>query len=134
MSQTSIPVDAATKDRLDRLKRDDETWDEFLDRIIPRAIDANGRSRAVYGTIEKLGDGGLIVHMTDKERNRVFRPPDILTIVESPRVSTGCRLHRFLRQYGCIIVARYVRILSAERSTVYKWCLERRARYMAQIS
>ncbi|MFB6195164.1 MAG: hypothetical protein ABEI80_03260 [Haloplanus sp.] len=33
MSRTSIPVDAATKERLDRLKRDDETWDEFLKRV-----------------------------------------------------------------------------------------------------
>jgi hypothetical protein len=33
MSRTSIPVDAATKERLDRLKRDDETWDEFLERV-----------------------------------------------------------------------------------------------------
>lgn len=33
MSRTSIPVDATTKERLDRLKRDDETWDEFLERI-----------------------------------------------------------------------------------------------------
>ena len=33
MSRTSIPVDSATKERLDRLKRDDETWDEFLERI-----------------------------------------------------------------------------------------------------
>ena len=32
MSRTSIPVDEATKDRLDKLKRDDETWDEFLER------------------------------------------------------------------------------------------------------
>ncbi|WP_123539177.1 DUF7557 family protein [Halosimplex salinum] len=33
MSRTSIPVDSETKDRLDGLKRDDETWDEFLRRI-----------------------------------------------------------------------------------------------------
>jgi len=33
MSRTSIPVDSETKDRLDGLKRDDETWDEFLQRI-----------------------------------------------------------------------------------------------------
>lgn len=33
MSRTSIPVDAATKERLDRLKREGETWDEFLERI-----------------------------------------------------------------------------------------------------
>lgn len=33
MSRTSIPVDESTKRRLDRLKRDDETWDEFLERI-----------------------------------------------------------------------------------------------------
>ena len=32
MSRTSIPVDAETKSRLDKLKRDDETWDEFLQR------------------------------------------------------------------------------------------------------
>jgi len=33
MGRTSIPVDESTKQRLDRLKRDDETWDEFLQRI-----------------------------------------------------------------------------------------------------
>jgi hypothetical protein len=33
MSRTSIPVDSATKKRLDDLKREDETWDEFLMRI-----------------------------------------------------------------------------------------------------
>jgi hypothetical protein len=33
MSRTSIPVNESTKQRLDRLKREDETWDEFLDRI-----------------------------------------------------------------------------------------------------
>ncbi|WP_066416370.1 DUF7557 family protein [Halorubrum aethiopicum] len=33
MSRTSIPVDSSTKERLDRLKRDDETWDEFLERV-----------------------------------------------------------------------------------------------------
>ena len=32
MSRTSIPVDETTKERLDRQKRDDETWDEFLQR------------------------------------------------------------------------------------------------------
>lgn len=33
MSRTSIPVDESTKQWLDRLKRDDETWDEFLKRV-----------------------------------------------------------------------------------------------------
>jgi len=33
MSRTSIPVDSSTKERLDELKREDETWDEFLRRI-----------------------------------------------------------------------------------------------------
>lgn len=33
MSRTSIPVDSETKDRLDDLKHDNETWDEFLTRI-----------------------------------------------------------------------------------------------------
>ncbi len=30
---TSIRVDEETKDRLKRLKREDETWSEFLDRL-----------------------------------------------------------------------------------------------------
>jgi hypothetical protein len=33
MSRTSIPVDETTKRRLDQLKRDGETWDEFLRRV-----------------------------------------------------------------------------------------------------
>lgn len=33
MSRTSIPVDTETKERLDELKGDDETWDEFLTRV-----------------------------------------------------------------------------------------------------
>jgi predicted CopG family antitoxin len=33
VSRTSISVDEETKLRLDRLKRDDETWDEFLMRV-----------------------------------------------------------------------------------------------------
>jgi len=33
MGRTSIPVDSSTKERLDQLKRDDETWDEFLQRV-----------------------------------------------------------------------------------------------------
>lgn len=36
MSRTSIPVDDATKALLDELKRDDETWDEFLRRVAAR--------------------------------------------------------------------------------------------------
>ena len=32
MSRISIPIDSETKSRLDKLKRDDETWDEFLQR------------------------------------------------------------------------------------------------------
>jgi predicted CopG family antitoxin len=33
MGRTSIPVDSETKERLDELKREDETWDEFLRRV-----------------------------------------------------------------------------------------------------
>ena len=33
MSRTSIPVDDSTKKTLDKLKRDGETWDEFLTRV-----------------------------------------------------------------------------------------------------
>ncbi len=51
----------------------------------PRAIDATGRSRqAVYDAIEKLSAEGIIVELTDKKRNRVYRAPDILSLVESP--------------------------------------------------
>lgn len=39
MSRTSIPVDSVTKDRLDEAKRDDETWDEFLLRIVTDSTD-----------------------------------------------------------------------------------------------
>ena len=39
MSRTSIPVDSDTKDRLDGLKRDDETWDEFLLRVVTETGD-----------------------------------------------------------------------------------------------
>jgi predicted CopG family antitoxin len=31
---TSIRVDEETKARLERLKRDEETWSEFLDRLV----------------------------------------------------------------------------------------------------
>jgi len=33
MGRTSIPVDADTKETLDNLKREGETWDEFLLRV-----------------------------------------------------------------------------------------------------
>jgi len=33
VSRTSIPIDESTKEQLDELKRDDETWDEFLERV-----------------------------------------------------------------------------------------------------
>lgn len=51
----------------------------------PRAIEATGRSRqAVYDAIEKLSTEGIIVEVTDKERNKVYKAPDILGLVESP--------------------------------------------------
>lgn len=34
VSRTSIPVDSETKKRLDEKKRDDETWEEFLERQV----------------------------------------------------------------------------------------------------
>lgn len=34
MSRTSIPIDSDTKDRLDEAKRENETWDEFLLRVV----------------------------------------------------------------------------------------------------
>lgn len=34
VSRTSIPLDSETKERLSEVKRDDETWDEFLLRIV----------------------------------------------------------------------------------------------------
>jgi Fic family protein len=51
----------------------------------PRAIDATGRSRqAVYDAIEKLSTESIIVEVTDKDRNKVYKAPDILALVESP--------------------------------------------------
>ena len=51
----------------------------------PRAIEATGRSRqAVYDAIEKLSSEDIIVEVTDKERNKVYKAPDILGLVESP--------------------------------------------------
>jgi Fic family protein len=51
----------------------------------PRAIKATGRSRqAVYDAIEALRDEKIIQELTDKERNRVYEAPDILTLVKSP--------------------------------------------------
>ena len=51
----------------------------------PRAIEATGRSRqAVYDAIEKLSFEDIIVEVTDKERNKVYKAPDILGLVESP--------------------------------------------------
>jgi len=34
VSRTSIPLNTETKDRLSELKRNDETWDEFFDRLL----------------------------------------------------------------------------------------------------
>lgn len=39
MSRTSIPLNSETKDRLSDLKRDDETWDEFFDRLLSESSD-----------------------------------------------------------------------------------------------
>jgi len=51
----------------------------------PRGIDATERSRqAVYDAIETLAAEGIIEEISDSERYRVYRAPDILSIVESP--------------------------------------------------
>ncbi|WP_245835450.1 hypothetical protein [Natronolimnobius baerhuensis] len=47
-------------------------------------IDATGRSRqAVYDVIEKLTDEEIIIELSDKERNRIFKAADIVSLVES---------------------------------------------------
>jgi len=55
MSRTSIPVDSSTKERLDELKRDGETWDEFLRRIASddEPIQQGDLSDEALETIEK---------------------------------------------------------------------------------
>lgn len=59
MSRTSIPVDESTKERLDELKRDDETWDEFLARMalsetpIEKGFLSEDASDAVRETVKK---------------------------------------------------------------------------------
>lgn len=51
----------------------------------PRAIEATGRSRqAVYDAVANLVEEGIIEELTERERNRVYRAPDILALVESP--------------------------------------------------
>lgn len=51
----------------------------------PRGIDATERSRqAVYDAIETLAAEGIIEEISDSERYRVYRAPEILSIVESP--------------------------------------------------
>jgi hypothetical protein len=55
MSRTSIPVDESTKDRLDTLKRDGETWDEFLRRVTSddEPIQQGDLSSEALNTIEE---------------------------------------------------------------------------------
>ena len=55
MTRTSIPVDERTKDRLDKLKRNDETWDEFLRRVTAadEPIQRGDLSAAALETIEE---------------------------------------------------------------------------------
>ena len=51
----------------------------------PRAIEATGRSRqAVYDAIDALEEKGIVEAISDAERYRVYRAPEILRIVESP--------------------------------------------------
>ena len=38
---TSIRVDEDTKEKLEKLKRDDETWDDFLDRLADEEASMN---------------------------------------------------------------------------------------------
>ncbi|WP_435366096.1 hypothetical protein [Haloarchaeobius sp. DYHT-AS-18] len=76
--RSRFPNSPAVRDVIDHLF-------EELYLQAPRAIDATGRSRqAVYDAIEKLSEEGIIVELTGKERNRVFKAPDILALVESP--------------------------------------------------
>jgi predicted CopG family antitoxin len=56
MSRTSIPINSETKDRLSDLKRDDETWDEFLLRII-----------------SERGDGMTPGSLSDEEADEVMK-------------------------------------------------------------
>lgn len=47
---TSIRVDEETKERLERLKHEDETWSEFLDRL---ATDASSMEAGAWKGTEK---------------------------------------------------------------------------------
>ncbi|MFC6752067.1 Fic family protein [Halorubrum tibetense] len=50
-----------------------------------RAQEATGRSmKAVYNAIDMLSEDGIIDEITGKERGKVYRAPEILTIVETP--------------------------------------------------
>ena len=63
--RTSIPVDKSTKNRLDELKRDDETWDEFLERT---ALSEKGA-----GTGLLSGDGSKAIKEKIQQSGESFR-------------------------------------------------------------
>jgi len=62
MGRTSIPLDEETKNKLDRIKRDDETWDQFLERTalaeepIRKGFLSTEGAEEVRKTIEKTRD------------------------------------------------------------------------------
>jgi len=67
--RTSIPVNKSTKNRLDELKRDDETWDEFLERT--------ALSEEQAGTGLLSGDGPKAVREKIQQSGESFR--DVLS-------------------------------------------------------
>lgn len=54
---TSIRVDEDTKDRLERLKHDDETWSEFLDRLATEAGTMEAGAWEGTGKTERAREG-----------------------------------------------------------------------------
>jgi predicted CopG family antitoxin len=53
---TSIRVSDETKEKLARLKRDDETWDEFLDRLANEGSGMNAGAWSGTDKAEKARD------------------------------------------------------------------------------
>ncbi|PSP85617.1 hypothetical protein BRC96_02490 [Halobacteriales archaeon QS_6_64_34] len=64
MSRTSIPIDTDTKDRLDEAKRENETWDEFLLRVVA----STGEGMSPGTLLDKEAENAMEIVREGRER------------------------------------------------------------------
>jgi hypothetical protein len=118
MSRTSIPVDSDTKSRLDKLKRDNETWDEFLQRTalsdepIKTGFLCNRPHPTSLGLTTSLVEGGALMWFSSSvgATGRLVRPayrtpfgvnkPTIWGRATAARTALGLCQHSTIWQYG----------------------------------